>query len=210
MIGSKPFRMSIVFGIGGAVVFFAARSLLAERNWPPTLDQPFPDIALIDQTGQAVRMSSFKGKVVLVEYVGMTCTACQAFSGAHDVGVYGGASAQQGLESIERLFPKYTGGVSLDDEQVVFVQILLYDMSMGAPTATDVRDWARHFGFDRSRNQVVLAGKRSLLGKASYNLIPGFQLIDKNSVIRSDSTGHQPRHNLFTELLPMVSALLWE
>ena len=196
--------------IASVAIYFIARSLLVESNWPPKLYQSFPDIELIDQTGQLVRMSSFNGQVVLVEYVAMTCSACQAFSGAHDVGAYGGVPAQHDLESIEKLFPRYTHGIQLDDEQIVFVQILLYDMSMGAATFEDVRQWAHHFQFDRSKNQVVLVGKKSLLGQASFDLIPGFQLIDRNGVIRADSTGHQPHHELYTGLLPMVSVVLRE
>lgn len=152
-------------------------------------------------------MSDFQGSVILIEYIGMTCPACQAFAGAHEVGSFGGVRPQRGVESIAEYFPKYAG-VSLDDERIVLVQVLLYSLSMGAPTPEDARRWASHFDQNRAAGEIVLAGRQKLLGQASYNLIPGFQLIDKDFILRSDSTGHQPRHNLYTELLPLVPKLL--
>ncbi len=56
----------------------------------------------------------------------------------------------------------------------------------------------------------VVFSERDLRGDASYNMIPGFQLIDRDSILRKDSTGHQPRHNLWKELLPEVRRLLDE
>lgn len=177
-------------------------------KWPPKLGELYPDLELTDQTDRRVRLSSFKGHVILIEPVGMTCPACQAFSGAHRYGSFEGVVPQQGLPSIEELFPRYTSGLSLSDERIAFVQVLLYSMSMGPPTPDDVRRWAGHFKLGRLKNYFVLAGTKDLLGPASYNMIPGFQLVDRNFVMRADSTGHQPRHNLFTELLPMVPRLL--
>jgi len=182
----------------------------AEVDWPPQLDQPYPDLELINHAGQSVRMSDFKGKVIVVEYIGMTCPACQAFSGAHEKGAYGNIVPQRGLGAIKDYFPGSTGGLSLEDDRIVFIQMLLYSMSMGAPTPEDAKDWARHFQMDRPKNHLVLAGKEELLGQASYDMIPGFQLIDKQFVLRSDSTGHHPRHNLWNELLPLVPQLLKE
>lgn len=179
-----------------------------EAGWPPRLSQRYPDLELVDQTGALVRLSSFEGSVILIEPVGMTCAACQAFSGAHRRGAFGGIVPQQGLLSIEELFPRFASGLSFSDDRLVFVQLILYSMSMGAPSPDDVRAWARHFGFERSKNRIVLAGTASLLGPASFNMVPGFQLVDRNFVLRADSTGHSPRHNLFDHLLPMVPQLL--
>jgi hypothetical protein len=182
----------------------------APVTWPPRLGEAYPDLVLVDQTGQPVRLSSFKGSVILIEPVGMNCPACQSFAGAHHLGPYEGVAPQEGLPSIEELLPRYAQGLSLSDDRLVFVQLLLYSMTMGAPTPDDAREWARHFKADRARNHVVLAGTKELLGPASYNMIPGFQLVDRNFVLQVDSTGHQPRHDLFTELLPTVPRLLAE
>jgi hypothetical protein len=198
--------------VGGRCPVKSATAATAQpgqvNTWPPRLGEPYPDLTLIDQTGEPVRLSSFKGSVILIEPVGMTCSGCQAFSGAHRRGSFKGITPQPGLPSMEELFPRFTGGLSLSDRRIVFVQILLYSMSMDAPTPADAREWAEHFGLDRSKNHVVLAGTKDLLGQASYDMIPGFQLVDRNFVLQADSTGHNPRHNLVSHLLPMVPQLL--
>ncbi|MBI3928653.1 MAG: redoxin family protein [Armatimonadetes bacterium] len=51
--------------------------------------KPYPDLKLVNQDGNTVELSRFKGQVLLVEPVGMTCPACNAFAGAHDVGPFG-------------------------------------------------------------------------------------------------------------------------
>ena len=178
--------------------------------WPPEVGKPYPDLELYDQTGKITQLSSFKGSVILVEPVAMNCTACQAFSGAHRLGAYADVSPQQDLKSIEEYFPKYTGGMSFSDRRFVFIQIILFDLNNNVPTAQDARKWAEQFRLDRAKNRVVLASRREMAGPASYNMIPGFQLIDKNFILRSDSTGHNPKHDLWKHLLPMVPKLLKE
>lgn len=178
--------------------------------WPPRVGEPYPDLELVDQTGRLVRLSSFKGSVLLIEPVGMNCPACQSFAGAHRLGPYEGIQPQGGLPSIEELVPQYARGVSLADDRIVFVQLLLYSMTMDAPTPEDARKWAQHFRADRAKNHIVLAGTKEFIGQASYDMIPGFQLVDRTFILQVDATGHRPRHNLFTQLLPAIPRLLEE
>lgn len=42
---------------------------------------------------------------------------------------------------------------------------------------------------------VVLAGGKDMVNQASYDMIPGLQLIDKNFVLRYDASGHNPKHS---------------
>ncbi len=190
MINRKSIAL-VALIIALSAILLKVTSADAKVDWPPRLGKPYPDLALTDQTGKVVRLSDFKGSVIFIEYVGMTCPACQAFAGAHRLGSFANVKPQRGLQSIEEYFPRHAGGLTLDDERIVFVQILLYSMSMQAPTPEDARSWAAHFKLDRARNQIVLAGKKELIGPASYNLIPGFQLVDKDFVLRSDSTGNR-------------------
>lgn len=176
--------------------------------WPPELDQPFPDIKLYSHTGEMVQLSDFKGKVILLEPIGMTCPACNAFSGAILKGGYQGVSAQQNLPPIESLLPQYANGIELDDDRLVLVQLMLYDLQYKAPTIENSRLWAEHFDLDNRANVTLLVGDERYINQASYDMIPGFFLIDKDFILRSDSTGHRPKHNLYTQLLPKVSVLL--
>ena len=40
--------------------------------WPPVAGEGYPDLELQDFRGESVRLSSFRGKVILVEPIGMT------------------------------------------------------------------------------------------------------------------------------------------
>lgn len=177
-------------------------------TWPPEVGAPYPDGTFIDQDGNPVKLSSLKGSVLLIEPIGMTCAACQAFSGAHNYGALGGVTPQKGLPSIEKLFPQYTKGLSLRNSRLRFIQILFYDLNLKAPTARDVKEWTKQFRMKRSDNYLVLAAPRAFQGRATSNMIPGFQLVDQDFILRADSTGHSPHHDLYRELLPMVRQLL--
>lgn len=107
------------------------------------------------------------------------------------------------------MLEKYARGVSLSDERIVLVHLLLYRPGRGgAPTVEMARLWANHFGIEESENMRVLVGEPYLIGAASYNMIPGFQLIDTDFVLRFDSSGHHPKHNLWSELLPAIPTLV--
>lgn len=179
-------------------------------QWPPKVGQPYPDLALYDHTGRRVQLSELRGKVLLIEPVGMTCAACNAFSGGQEYGGFQGIKPQHGLQSIEAYFPHVTGGMSLDDPRIVFVQLIIYNMRMQAPSAEEVRLWAEHFGLDKKPNVLVLASEPYLLGKVSRAMIPGFQVVDQNFILRADSTGHPPQHDLFGTALPLIPQLLGE
>ena len=192
--------------LSGCDDLFAALTL----PWPPKLGEAYPDIAFTNYDGREIRLSDFKGKVVLVEPVGMDCKACNAFAGGHFRGDFEGIRPQADLQSFEEYLTEWGGGLTLDRGDIVLVQVLLYDLFMEAPDAEDARVWAEHFGFDENPNVYVVFSQRDLRGRASFRMIPGFQLLDRDSVLRADSTGHRPRHNLYTQLLPMVSELLAE
>lgn len=172
------------------------------------MSESYPDLHLVDQTGHMTALSSFKGLVILVEMIGMTCPACQGFSGAKRLGTFGGVNSDGGLPSIDELLPQYAEGLSLPSEDLVLVQILLFDMNMGAPTADDARAWAAHFRRDAAKHEYVLAGGPALHNQASFAMVPGFQLVDREFVLRWDATGHHPRHDLYRDLLPQIPKLL--
>jgi hypothetical protein len=188
----------------------AASQAEAPAVWPPRVGEPYPDLHLVDQTGRVTALSDFKGHVILVEMIGMTCPACQGFSGAKRLGTFGGVGSDGGLPSIDDLLPQYARGLHLPSDDLVLVQILLFDMQMGAPTADDARAWAAHFQRDPAKHQYVLAGGPALHNQASFVMVPGFQLVDRKFVLRWDATGHTPRHNLYTELLPAIPSILQE
>lgn len=179
-----------------------------EFTWPPQVGQPYPDLQLYDQEGNLSRLADFRGKVILIEPIGMPCKACQAFCGGHQSGGFHGIVPQPDLPSIEEAARTY-GGFDLADPRIVKVHLLLFNLDMQTPTVDDARAWADHFGMDHHRNQIVLAGTPELLNEASYKMIPGLQLVDQRFTLRYDSTGRtNQRHDLYRELLPAVQKLL--
>jgi len=177
--------------------------------WPPVKGQTYPDLKLLDQDGHEVALSSFKGKLILLEPVGMTCAACNAYSGANrpEIGHFEGAAPQENLTSAEEFFPQYTG-IQLDDDRLVWVQLILYNLKMQSPTPEDAKRWATHFHRSGAKNHFVLVPKDDMTGSGSYGMIPGFQLIDKNFVLRYDATGDNPKEDLWSVVLPAVPGLL--
>ena len=204
---AKDERPSRVLVTALAVVLGTALPVsCAPPNWPPQVGQPYPDLEFVNHDGRAIRMSDFKGRVLLVEPIGMNCPACNAFAGAGRKGGFEGVKPQGGLGSIERYLREYAGTTLGRD--LVLVHLLLYEFTMGAPKLEDAQLWAEHFDLTGQKNVYVVYSERDLRGDASYNLIPGFQLVDRLSILRKDSTGHHPRHNLWKELLPEVKRLL--
>lgn len=180
------------------------------KPWPPVVGQQYPNLVLIDQDGKKFKLSDFKKKVIVIEPMGMNCPACQAFSGANDVGAFQGNAVQKGLISFKKMVAKYIPSLKLPRKDVVFIQLLLYDMQMQAPKPEHAAIWAKHFGLSKKRQEIVAVSTQDLRGSASYNLIPGFQVIDKRFVLRSDSTGHHPKDNLYNTLLPTLLKVIKE
>lgn len=176
--------------------------------WPPREGYYYPNLSLVNYDGKQITLSNLKGKVLLIEPVGMTCPGCQAFSGAGKNGIGGmsGVVPQIGMSSIDELLSQQ--GLSPYDPRIVVIQIIFYNQSMQAPSLQDAKLWAKHFRLENKSNRFVLVGTSSLINTATYNMIPGFQLVDKGFVLRCDSTGHNPKNDLYTGLLPMVKKLL--
>ena len=184
-----------------------------DHIWPPRIGERYPNLRLLNAHGERVALDSLAGKVILVEPIGMDCPACNAFAGGNRPGASGfqGVQPQGGLPSIEELLDSYAGGISLSDDRIALVHLLLYRPGRdGPPKLETARLWAKHFGIEESEDTLVLVGESYLIGPASYNMIPGFQLIDSDFVLRFDASGHHPKHDLWRELLPAVPSLIDE
>jgi hypothetical protein len=178
------------------------------KNWPPELNSKFPELQLVDHTGSGFDLAKLAGKPTLVEIVAMSCAGCQAYSGGNKVGAYGGFPAQREIQSIEEYYERFTGGLKLFDGQVNFVQIIIYNLKLEPTGPEDLAKWRQHFGFDQRQNTYILSGGKALANGASFKMIPGFFLLDKDLIVRFDATGHHPKHNVYTQLLPAVRAYL--
>ncbi|MCO5171833.1 MAG: hypothetical protein M9894_36500 [Planctomycetes bacterium] len=177
--------------------------------WPPVRGERYPDLELLDHRGQPTRLSRLEGKVIVVEPIGMGCPACQAYAGAHRRGTFRGAFAQEGLPSFGELLRRYAGVDWEREPDLVLVHLLLFDLpAERAPTVADARAWAEHFGLDRADNALVLVGDERYVNPASYALVPGFQVIDRDFVLRYDGSGHHPVDHPYEAALAGIPALL--
>lgn len=175
--------------------------------WPPIDGQRYPDLVLEDSHGQLVRLSDHAGKVILIELAAVPCKGCQAFAGGKQYGGFAGIGVQSGLDSIHH-YARNIASIDLkSSNDVLLVQLLLYGKGMGAPTREETQGWAEHFRIHDRDHQFVLRGDPSMVNRTTYNMIPGFHLIDRDFILRSDSCGHQPKANLYTELLPKLKNL---
>ena len=213
MIASTAY-MGTQHGEAILLAIYEARDQVQSRmgnqiRWPPEKNSAYPDLNLRDQAGRLRKLSEFKGKVILLEPVGMSCPACIAFSGGQQRGPFRGVRPQLNLDSIEHYVREF-GNITLDHPDLVFVQLLLFNENLEPPQPGDVASWAEHFGMYRSPHQVVLGGNSSLANAASQAIVPGFQLIDRNFVLRMDSTGERPADDLYRDLLPAIRRLLEE
>jgi hypothetical protein len=177
-------------------------------NWPPQLQRPFAGLALYDHQGAPFSLESLRGKPVFIEFIAMSCAGCQAFSGGNTHGGFDGFAVQADLESIEDYFPRYSGGVSLQDPRFSFVQIIIYNLALRPPSARELAAWRQHFKLDRFSNAYVLGGGEALANRASFNMIPGFMLLSSDLQVLYDATGHRPKHDLYREVLPALGRLL--
>jgi hypothetical protein len=190
-----------------------AAEIRPDHIWPPRVGERYPNLRLLNSRGERIALDSLAGRVILVEPIGMDCPACNAFAGGNRPGASGfqGVQPQGGLPSVEEMLDTYAKGVSLSDDRIAFVHLLLYRPGRdGPPKVATARLWAEHFGVEESEDTLVLVGEPYLIGPASYNMIPGFQLIDADFVLRFDASGHHPKHDLWRELLPALPSLVEE
>lgn len=191
-----------------SLLFACQLSSLASPSapWPPQLNQRYPNLELTNTDGRKIQLSQYAGRIILLEPIGMSCPACQAFVGAAQKGAFHGGSAQAGLPSIDTSLQQY--GISSTDTRLLRIHLLLYSPEMTAPNLQQAKEWSKHFNFGNRANEIVLFADQSYIGNAAYNLIPGFQLIDKSFVLRCDATGHRPPNDLYRDLLPLLKNLL--
>lgn len=200
--------------VGARMGLFASAPPKLEVSWPPVKGQAYPDLELQDAvSGRTVKLSSLRGKVLLIEPIGLACPGCNAYAGAEVKGGFRGAAVQRGLGSLEDHLRR-EAGIALDAEpELVLVQLLLFDTSSSvgnAPTFQDAKDWAAHFELVGRPNVMVLCGTTPLANGASYNMVPGFQVVDKQGVLRWDGTGHHPVDDPYAKVLASIPELLRE
>ncbi|MCA9175364.1 MAG: redoxin domain-containing protein [Planctomycetales bacterium] len=188
----------------------AREESVANHAWPPVIGQPYPELQLTGLDGKPVKLSDYKGRVMVIESIAMSCKACQSFSGANEEGIgpfatEQGGGHQPGLESFETYLNRFAKA-DLNDPRLLYVQVLFYGLESRPPTLEEAQAWASHFKLDRPNVLVAIASDR-YISQETQQMIPSFQLVDQNFQLRFDA-GKQPRQDLYKELLPGLTSIL--
>lgn len=172
----------------------------------PELREPYPNFELLDASGHTVPLHSFRGNVTLIQTVSMGCAICQSFSGAARLGPFGNVMPHAGISSLESYLNRHAPG-ALKSGKLQIVQIVFFNARGEPPSAQELTAWSNHFDLGR-RGIIVLGAPMNVSQTIGRKLVPGFQLVDENFILRADSTGSIPRHHLTEQLLPQIPKLL--
>lgn len=179
--------------------------------WPPRMNKQYPNIRLIDQAGKEFSLKDHKGKILVIEYVDMSSPKSQAQSGAHLSGAYGKPSQEIDKSTVpfsEVLRKNTNKKLLLPHKDIMVVKIIVYGPNGEIPTKDNAQNWAGHFHLTLAEGNIVAVPEKDLRGEIGSELISGYQLVDKNFMLRVDSSGAMPKHNLEMTFIPLVSKLL--
>ncbi len=175
-----------------------------QASWPPQLGQQFPLMPILTPTLEKRMTDLFKGRATLIEYASMNSAATQALAGSGERGPYGAVARYPSLKVLESYFPDYSNGIQAGE--INRVQILMVDLHAQIVSPGLAQAWNEHFELESKRGRIVLIASAALLQGSGSELIGGFQLLDKNMVVRADATGVRSK-TLFSKLFPALARL---
>jgi len=178
--------------------------------WPPKMNEEYPDFEIIDQDGTQVKMSSLKGRTILIEYIDMMNPVSLSYNGAKEYGLYGKApSYDEYVMGLNDTIKEETqGSFSLPNDKLVVVKLIIYNQDGTQPSAVDAENWANYYRFNKSDNYIVAVPVKDFRDEATDKIIPGFQLVDADFNLRVDSAGTAPKHNFKMSLVPHIPKLI--
>lgn len=179
-------------------------------DWPPKMNKLYPDLDLLDKEGRSFKISDLKGYVVVMSYVDMSSPTCQAQAGAAAAGKFGTTIDVDKYSEpfTETLRKNSLEGFTLPNDGVLEIYVLIYNQDGSQPSLDSADEWSGHFNLDLSKGVIVAVPKKSMQNKRTDSVICGYQLIDKNRMLRVDSAGPEPKHNLKMTLVPLLPKLL--
>lgn len=200
--------MKNIFSVLFTLLILNLASAAPPQNWPPMQGNTFPKSAMfLDHKGKEKSLRSLNGKVAIIHFIGMTCPACNAFSGGNDLKKkFNNITPQKNLEAFSKSFEKYAKvGTLKDHRKIKYIHLLLFNLHMKTPTQEDANLWRDFYKKNNGRNFEVWIPKEDLTS-VSNPLVPGFALVDKNGKVVS-IVGNG-KESLWTDMFPKIKNLM--
>lgn len=182
--------------------------------WPPKMNEPYPELELINTSGEKFFIDKYLGKIVIMEYIDMSSPVSQAQSGANLTGPFGitrQSDLDRSTQTLSSVINRVTRGrINYPNNDVVHIQVLVRTQADGQPTLDDADRWKEHFNLDAQRDNIIVTVPVKDLrdSETTGTILTGYQLIDRKQRLRVDSSGTAPKHNLELTLIDLLENLL--
>lgn len=177
--------------------------------WPPHMNSEYPDFEVIDQEGNQFKVSTLKGKVILIEMIDMMNPVSLSYNGAKEHGLIGKAESFDEYEDSLPIAIKEngTGSFVLPNPEVIVLKLIIYNQDGTQPNSLDAENWANYYRLTKEDNYIVAVPVKDFRGDESKKIVPGYQLIDRDFNLRVDAAGPAPKHNFKMSLIPHIGKL---
>jgi len=149
-----------------AVAFVAMGSLLASQTTPPPgqatpqIGQPAPDFTLPDSTGSPIKLSAYKGKVILLDFWATWCTGCKV-----EIPWYVEFQNKYGKDGLTAI------GVSMDDDGWKSVKPFLEEHKLNYPIVIANQDVANRYGGLPSLPMTLLIDRNGKIAESHAGMV---------------------------------------
>jgi peroxiredoxin len=144
----------------------AALALLATSLFAATIPRPAPELTFRLTSGQPAKLSQWRGKVILLEFLLTTCSHCQRTS--QTMNKLQAEYASRGVQSV---------GVAINDENGSLTAAYVKELGLKYPVG-----WTKHpVAVDFLQHPVMVS-----------MMMPQLVVIDRKGVIRAQYPGTDP------------------
>jgi hypothetical protein len=178
------------------------------KDWPPTLDKPYPDLALVNQNGEYFNLSNLKGAVLVILPIDFNNMQSVALENIRKYGSYSGIPSDQNTLALVDKMKNITPKLKLPQTDLIFVHLIFHNQQGNKASINDAIAWAKHFKLKTKENHVVAVPTIEIPDYASDGIISGAHLVDRGFILRADATGVAPKHSLDKILIPMIPVAL--
>ena len=149
-----------------ALALVAMGSLLDSQTTPqnvqaiPQVGKPAPDFTLPDSTGSPIKLSAYKGKVVLLDFWATWCTGCKV-----EIPWYVEFQSKYGKDGLTAI------GVAMDDDGWKSVKPFLEEHKLNYPVVIANQDLANRYGGLPSLPMTLLIDRNGNVAESHAGMV---------------------------------------